>query len=234
MPWNGLLKAARKRRNERVAAWRHEHRLCNRHAARSILLECRHRKPGQVLLRCQSHPGGSAPRICPLAVVPLTDVALSVSAVWGKSFSSGDRISATLLIPAPGVRRTARMAAAVVVPSATESDAFSTALLTLGAEGHDQIANLRSGMRTLLVTRTSWPRSSRSFHAASSSRRRRRRSCHGASNVFKKARRGSDALPHTRQQPSRHQPDHRARGQQRLSAERHRSRELEDLTPVIK
>ena len=90
----------------------------------------------------------------PLAVVPLTDVALSVSAVWGKSFSSGDRIFGHVIDPRSGSPAHGAMAAAVVVPSATESDAFSTALLTLGAEGHDQIANLRSGMRTLLVTRT--------------------------------------------------------------------------------
>jgi FAD:protein FMN transferase len=41
--------------------------------------------------------------------------------------------------------------AAVTLPSATETDALSTALLTLGANGHDQIANLRPGMRTLMV-----------------------------------------------------------------------------------
>jgi len=41
--------------------------------------------------------------------------------------------------------------AAVVLPSATETDALSTALLTLGPGGHDRIAALRPGMRTFLA-----------------------------------------------------------------------------------
>jgi thiamine biosynthesis lipoprotein ApbE len=41
--------------------------------------------------------------------------------------------------------------AVVVLPSATETDALSTALLTLGPEGHDGIFNLRPGMRTLVA-----------------------------------------------------------------------------------
>jgi thiamine biosynthesis lipoprotein ApbE len=39
-----------------------------------------------------------------------------------------------------------------VLPSATETDALSTALLTLGPDAHEKFAKLRSGMRTLLVT----------------------------------------------------------------------------------
>jgi thiamine biosynthesis lipoprotein ApbE len=41
--------------------------------------------------------------------------------------------------------------AAAVLPSATETDALSTALLVMGLEGHETISNLRSGMRTLVV-----------------------------------------------------------------------------------
>jgi thiamine biosynthesis lipoprotein ApbE len=41
--------------------------------------------------------------------------------------------------------------AAVVLPSATETDALSTALLVVGAEGHEKIARLRPSMRTLVV-----------------------------------------------------------------------------------
>jgi thiamine biosynthesis lipoprotein ApbE len=41
-----------------------------------------------------------------------------------------------------------------VLPSATEADALSTALLTLGAAGHDTIAKLRPDMRSLLVAET--------------------------------------------------------------------------------
>jgi len=41
--------------------------------------------------------------------------------------------------------------AAVVLPSATETDALSTALLVVGAEGHEKIAQLRPRMKTLVV-----------------------------------------------------------------------------------
>jgi thiamine biosynthesis lipoprotein ApbE len=41
--------------------------------------------------------------------------------------------------------------AVVILPSATETDALSTALLTLGAGSLDAITNLRPGMKTLLL-----------------------------------------------------------------------------------
>jgi len=44
--------------------------------------------------------------------------------------------------------------AAVILPSATETDALSTALLISGKNGYETIANLRPAMRTLLVTHT--------------------------------------------------------------------------------
>ena len=40
---------------------------------------------------------------------------------------------------------------AVILPSATETDALSTALLTLGPGGQDLIAGLRTGARSLVV-----------------------------------------------------------------------------------
>jgi thiamine biosynthesis lipoprotein ApbE len=39
----------------------------------------------------------------------------------------------------------------VVLPSATETDALSTALLVLGMEGRRKLAGLRPGMKTVLV-----------------------------------------------------------------------------------
>jgi thiamine biosynthesis lipoprotein ApbE len=42
--------------------------------------------------------------------------------------------------------------AAVVLPSALETDALSTALLVAGESGHDQIAALRPNMRTLVLS----------------------------------------------------------------------------------
>jgi len=86
-----------------------------------------------------------------LATVPLCDQAMSVSAVWGKSFQAEGRTFGHVLDPRTGQPVTGTVLAAVVLPSATETDALSTALLTLGATAHDAIANLRPGMRTLLV-----------------------------------------------------------------------------------
>jgi thiamine biosynthesis lipoprotein len=88
-----------------------------------------------------------------LAVVPLNNEALSVSAVWGKSFAAGDRVYGHVIDPRKGEPVEGAVLAAVALPSATESDALSTALLILGAAGHERIAKLRAGMRTLVVSR---------------------------------------------------------------------------------
>ncbi len=87
----------------------------------------------------------------PLAVVRLCDESLSVSAVWGKSFTAGGRTYGHVLDPRSGWPASDAVLAAVVLPSATESDALSTALLTVGPGGHHRLAALRPGMRTLLA-----------------------------------------------------------------------------------
>ncbi|MBI4324963.1 MAG: FAD:protein FMN transferase [Chloroflexi bacterium] len=89
-----------------------------------------------------------------LAVVPLKDEALSVSAVWGKSFEAGGKTYGHVIDPRTGAPAEGAVLAAVALPSATETDALSTALLTVGLEGHEQIALLRPGMRTLVAART--------------------------------------------------------------------------------
>jgi thiamine biosynthesis lipoprotein len=86
-----------------------------------------------------------------LAIVPLVDNALSVSAVWGKSFSSGEITYGHIIDPRTGTPASKAVLAAVSVPSATESDAFSTALLTLGIGQQELISGLRPGIRTLVV-----------------------------------------------------------------------------------
>jgi thiamine biosynthesis lipoprotein ApbE len=91
----------------------------------------------------------------PLTVVRLRDQALSVSAVWGKFFRSHGRSFGHIIDPRDGQPATQAVLSAVAVPSATESDALSTALLTLGPEGHDHIAGLRPGARTLVVAESS-------------------------------------------------------------------------------
>jgi thiamine biosynthesis lipoprotein len=87
-----------------------------------------------------------------IATITLRDEALSVSAVWGKSFSTADKTYGHIIDPRTGAPTQGAVLAAVVLPSATETDALSTALLTAGSAGHSQIASLRPGMRTLILT----------------------------------------------------------------------------------
>jgi thiamine biosynthesis lipoprotein len=87
-----------------------------------------------------------------IATVPLLDEALSVSAVWGRSFIAEGKTLGHVLDPRSGRPAGSAMIAAVVLPDATETDALSTALLVLGPEGHDDIAKLRAGMRSLVVS----------------------------------------------------------------------------------
>jgi len=87
-----------------------------------------------------------------LATVPLREEALSVSGVRENSFQLGGRTFSHIIDPRTGEPAIGTVLAAVVLPSATETDALSTALLTVGAAGHEAIARLRAGMRTLVVS----------------------------------------------------------------------------------
>lgn len=89
-----------------------------------------------------------------LAAVALTDESLSVSGVLDQSFEVGGRTFGHILDPRTGEPAEAALLAAVALPSATETDALSTALLTSGQAGHGRIAGLRPGMRTLVVSRS--------------------------------------------------------------------------------
>jgi thiamine biosynthesis lipoprotein len=84
-----------------------------------------------------------------LAVVPLRDAALSVSAVWGKSFIAGESTYGHVIDPRTGKPAERTLMAAVTIESPTLSDALSTALLVLGAEGHPLIVRLQPNARTL-------------------------------------------------------------------------------------
>jgi thiamine biosynthesis lipoprotein len=90
----------------------------------------------------------------PFATVALRDASLSVSAVWGKFFQAQGRNFGHIIDPRSGEPSSAAVMAAVALPSATETDALSTALLTLGPAGHDHIAHLRSEIRTLVVAKS--------------------------------------------------------------------------------
>jgi len=84
--------------------------------------------------------------------VELEDESLSVSAVWGKAFAADGKIFGHVLDPCSGEPAEGALLAAIVLPSATEADALSTALLTLGERGLEHIVSLRPGMKALVVS----------------------------------------------------------------------------------
>lgn len=86
--------------------------------------------------------------------ISLRDEAMSVSAVWGRSFVVDGKLLGHVIDPRTGRPVSRTLLAAVVLPSATETDALSTALLVLGTDGRDAIAKLRTGIRTLLMIET--------------------------------------------------------------------------------
>jgi thiamine biosynthesis lipoprotein len=86
--------------------------------------------------------------------VRLKDEALSVSAVWGKYFEHKGHVFGHVIDPQTGQPASAAHLAAVALPSATETDALSTALLTLGLDRHGLISGLRPGIRTLVAALT--------------------------------------------------------------------------------
>ena len=88
-----------------------------------------------------------------LALVSLENEAMSVSAIWGRSFQSGGRSYGHVIDPHNGRPTEAALLSAVILPSATETDALSTALLTLGSAGLRSVAGLRQPGRCLVVER---------------------------------------------------------------------------------
>ena len=86
-----------------------------------------------------------------LAVVPLTDSALSVSAVHGKYFTEGGIRYGHVLDPRTGQPVMNALLAAVVCESATDSDALSTALLVGGDELLNDLAGKRPDLQAFLA-----------------------------------------------------------------------------------
>lgn len=87
-----------------------------------------------------------------LAVVRLINQALSVSAISGKCFVHEGRTYGHILDPRTGQPADRTVLAGLVLPSATEADALSTALLVGGPEQSAELERLRPGMSSLLVT----------------------------------------------------------------------------------
>ena len=76
----------------------------------------------------------------PLAVIPLSNEALSVSAVWGKFFTLDGKTYGHVIDPRTGWPAEDALLGAVVVQSAADSDALSTAVLLAG---EDDLTTLR-------------------------------------------------------------------------------------------
>ncbi len=86
-----------------------------------------------------------------LAVLSLCDEALSVSAVEGKFFEASGRVFGHVIDPHTGEPTSRAVLAAVVLPSATESDALSTALLTTGSAGLAELAAWLPDLKAIVL-----------------------------------------------------------------------------------
>ncbi len=83
------------------------------------------------------HPSHEGERI---AALTLRDTSLSVSAPHGKAFEAGGQLYGHVMDPRNGEPVQGAALAAVSLPSATETDALSTALLVLGEPGFPILA----------------------------------------------------------------------------------------------
>jgi thiamine biosynthesis lipoprotein len=109
--------------------------------------------PWKVAIEYPSQDSSATPML--LSVVNLCDQALSVSAVWGKSFAAENKVYGHVLDPQTGAPVARGLLAAVVVPNATESDALSTALLAGGTGMFTRFEQLRPGMPRILLEQDS-------------------------------------------------------------------------------
>ncbi|MSU36331.1 MAG: FAD:protein FMN transferase [Pedosphaera sp.] len=94
---------------------------------------------------CESG-GAENPEPSPRCIA-LRNESLSVSAVWGRSFREGNRELGHVMDPRTGEPTQSARSTAVVLPSATESDALSTALLVLGPAGVEPLLVFRPNAR---------------------------------------------------------------------------------------
>lgn len=92
-----------------------------------------------------------------LAVVSLADSSLSVSAVQGKWFSAAGEVYGHVLDPRLGRPVTGALQAAVACSSATEADAYATALLVEGARSADLLSGFDERVKALLLLASSEP-----------------------------------------------------------------------------
>lgn len=86
-----------------------------------------------------------------LATVVLHNESLGVSAMGSKAFQHGGQTYGHVIDPRSGIPVQAALLAAVALPSATDTDALSTALITLGTAGLPLLRQLHPRGRFLLV-----------------------------------------------------------------------------------
>lgn len=100
-----------------------------------------------------SYPGEerSSEKESILALAPLENMSLSVSAVWGKGFESGPQVYGHVLDARQGRPVEGAVLTAAVSNSATEADALSTALLVEGRRCGEIFQRVGSGVRALIV-----------------------------------------------------------------------------------
>jgi len=84
--------------------------------------------------------------------ISLRDQSLSVSAASGRQFEFNGKHFGHVMDSRTGWPAEGVLLTAVVLPSATETDALSTGLLVLGASGQDHLHKLRQNLRTWLLT----------------------------------------------------------------------------------
>jgi FAD:protein FMN transferase len=78
--------------------------------------------------------------------------ALSLSAIWGKTVKAGKKEIGHVLDPRTGQPVSNRLMAYIILPSAAETDALSTALLVLGQKGIGLLCRHWPGIRGGLLT----------------------------------------------------------------------------------
>jgi len=86
-----------------------------------------------------------------LPTITLTDEALSVSAIWGRSFEKEGKTLGHVIDPRTGEPCQGAQLATVISKSATDSDALSTALLVLGPEGQIKLKHTFPELRTFIL-----------------------------------------------------------------------------------
>ena len=80
---------------------------------------------------------------------------MSVSAIWGKALQGrGGRTYGHVMDPRTGEPTDGAVLAAVVTPSATDTDALATGLLTIGAEGLPMLESVAPEARALVAERS--------------------------------------------------------------------------------